>query len=73
MSQLELYHNGTEFLATDVFETLLEELKKADVMSIAADESTDRSDTAQLCPYVLRQMLPRGIAWLTAVRTTYDW
>uniref|UniRef100_A0A3Q3NFP3 HAT C-terminal dimerisation domain-containing protein n=1 Tax=Labrus bergylta TaxID=56723 RepID=A0A3Q3NFP3_9LABR len=41
-----------EILATDVFETLLEELKKADVMSIAVDESTDRTDTAQLCIYV---------------------
>ena len=41
-----------EILATDVFETLLGELKKADVMSIAVDESTDRSDTAQLCIYV---------------------
>ena len=41
-----------QLLATDVFETLLEDLKKADVMSIAVDESTDKTDTAQLCIYV---------------------
>uniref|UniRef100_A0A3Q3EAD9 HAT C-terminal dimerisation domain-containing protein n=1 Tax=Labrus bergylta TaxID=56723 RepID=A0A3Q3EAD9_9LABR len=41
-----------EILATNMFETLLEELKKADVMSIAVYESTDKTDTAQLCIYV---------------------
>jgi len=41
-----------EILASDVFEMLLEDLKKADVMSVAVDESTDRTDTAQLCIYV---------------------
>jgi hypothetical protein len=41
-----------QLLATDVLETLLESLKKADVMSIAVDESTDKTDTAQLCIYV---------------------
>lgn len=41
-----------EVLATDVFEKLLGDLKKADTMSIALDESTDRGDTAQLCVYV---------------------
>ena len=41
-----------QLLATDVFEMLLEDLKKADVMSIAVDESTDKTDTAQLCIYV---------------------
>lgn len=38
-------------LATDVFETLLKELRKADTMAVAVDESTDRTDTAQLCMY----------------------
>jgi len=41
-----------EILARDVFETLLEDLRKAEVMSIAVDESTDKTDTAQLCIYV---------------------
>ena len=35
-----------------MLETLLESLKKADVMSIAVDESTDKTDTAQLCIYI---------------------
>ena len=35
-----------QLLATDVFETLLEDLKKADDMSIAVDESTDKTNTA---------------------------
>ena len=38
-----------QLLATDVFETFLEDQKKADVMSIAVDLSTDKTDTAQLC------------------------
>lgn len=42
----------TEILATDLFEMLLEDLKKADVMSVAVDESTDKTDTTQLCIYV---------------------
>ena len=37
-----------ETLASDVFETLLDKLKKAEVMSLAVDESTDSSDVAQL-------------------------
>uniref|UniRef100_A0A3B4ZF37 HAT C-terminal dimerisation domain-containing protein n=1 Tax=Stegastes partitus TaxID=144197 RepID=A0A3B4ZF37_9TELE len=41
-----------EILATDVFEALLSDLKKVEVMSIALDDSTDRFDTAQLCVYV---------------------
>lgn len=41
-----------DILATDVFETLLKELRKADTMAVAVDESTDRTDTAQLCMYV---------------------
>uniref|UniRef100_A0A669CMJ3 Uncharacterized protein n=1 Tax=Oreochromis niloticus TaxID=8128 RepID=A0A669CMJ3_ORENI len=41
-----------EVLASDVFEMLLDDLKKTDVMSIAVDESTDRTDNAQLCIYV---------------------
>lgn len=41
-----------DVLATNVFETLLDQLRKADVMSLAVDESTDNSDTAQLCLYV---------------------
>lgn len=41
-----------EIFVTDVFETLLEELKKADVMFIEVDDSTDRGDTTQLCMYV---------------------
>lgn len=36
-----------EILATGVFE--MKEKKKAVVMSIAVDESTDSTDTAQLC------------------------
>lgn len=34
------------------FQTLLVRLRKADVMSLAVDESTDNSDTAQLCLFV---------------------
>uniref|UniRef100_A0A8C2DHQ3 DUF4371 domain-containing protein n=1 Tax=Cyprinus carpio TaxID=7962 RepID=A0A8C2DHQ3_CYPCA len=41
-----------EILAADVYETLLGDLMKADNMSIAVDESTDKTDTAQLCIYV---------------------
>lgn len=41
-----------EALASDVFETLLDKLRKAEVMSLAVDESTDNSDVAQLCLYV---------------------
>lgn len=41
-----------ECLASDVFETLLDKLRKAEVMSLAVDESTDNSDVAQLCLYV---------------------
>lgn len=41
-----------EILASDVFETLLDALRKAPVMSLAVDESTDNSDVAQLCLYV---------------------
>uniref|UniRef100_A0A3B4ZDH1 DUF4371 domain-containing protein n=1 Tax=Stegastes partitus TaxID=144197 RepID=A0A3B4ZDH1_9TELE len=41
-----------EILATDMFEALLSDLKKVEVMSIVVDESTDRFDTAQLCVYV---------------------
>ncbi|KAJ8363603.1 hypothetical protein SKAU_G00124340 [Synaphobranchus kaupii] len=33
-----------EALASDVFETLLDKLRKAEVMSLAVDESTDNSD-----------------------------
>ncbi|KAF3859894.1 hypothetical protein F7725_000149 [Dissostichus mawsoni] len=41
-----------ETLASDVFEILLDKLRKAEVMSLAIDESTDSSDVAQLCLYV---------------------
>lgn len=41
-----------EALASDVSETLLDKLRKAEVMSLAVDESTDNSDVAQLCLYV---------------------
>lgn len=41
-----------ELLAEDVNRKLLENLKKADCMSIAVDESTDNTDIAQLCIYV---------------------
>ena len=41
-----------ECLASNVFETLLSKLRKAGVMSLAVDESTDNSDVAQLCLYV---------------------
>ncbi len=41
-----------DVLATDVFETLLDRLRKADFMSMAVDESTDNSDTAQLSLFV---------------------
>ena len=59
-----------EILATDVFETLLSEMKKADVMSIAVDESRDRTDTSQLCVYI---RFFDTTAWLTAVRRTHNW
>lgn len=39
-------------LASDVFETLLDKLRRAEVMSLAVDESTDNSDAMQLCLYV---------------------
>ena len=38
-----------ESLASDVFKTLLENVRKAKVMSLVMDESTDNSDVAQLC------------------------
>ena len=41
-----------ELLATDVAGKLLENLRKAEFMSIAVDESTDCTDMAQLCIYV---------------------
>ena len=41
-----------ELLATDVTGKLLENLRKAEFMSIAVDESTDCTDMAQLCIYV---------------------
>ncbi|CAB1452802.1 unnamed protein product [Pleuronectes platessa] len=41
-----------ELLPTDVAGKLLENLRKAEFMSIAVDESTDRTDVAQLCIYV---------------------
>lgn len=41
-----------EALASDVFETLVDKLRTAEVMSLAVDESTDNSDVAQLCLYV---------------------
>ena len=49
-----------ETLASDVFETLLDKLKKAEVMSLAVDESTDSSDVAQLCLYVRFRFLMAG-------------
>ncbi|XP_054592747.2 SCAN domain-containing protein 3-like [Nothobranchius furzeri] len=39
-------------LATDVSDTLLDQLRKADFISLAVDESTDNSDVAQLCMFV---------------------
>ena len=59
-----------QLLATDVFETLLEDLKKADFLAV--DESTDKTDTAQLCIYCMsvlngKCLLQRGTAHLTAV------
>lgn len=41
-----------EVLATDVFDTLLVQLKKAEVISLAVAEFTDNLDTAQLCMFV---------------------
>ncbi|XP_056284884.1 SCAN domain-containing protein 3-like [Pseudoliparis swirei] len=41
-----------ELLATDVEGKLLENLRKAEFMSLAVDESTDCTDMAQLCIYV---------------------
>lgn len=54
-----------ESLALDVFETLLDKLRKAEVMSLAVDESTDNSDVAQLCLYVrfFDGVFSRGSAW----------
>ena len=40
------------FLPSDVFETSLDKLRKAEVMSLAVDESTDNRDVAQLGLYV---------------------
>uniref|UniRef100_A0A3Q0T044 SPIN-DOC-like zinc-finger domain-containing protein n=1 Tax=Amphilophus citrinellus TaxID=61819 RepID=A0A3Q0T044_AMPCI len=42
-----------EILATDVFDTLLVQLRKAEFISLAVDESTDNSDTAQLCMFIV--------------------
>ncbi len=39
-----------ETLALEVFEMLLHKLRKAEVMSLAVDESTDNSDSAQSTP-----------------------
>ena len=41
-----------ESLALDIFEILLDKLRKAEMMSLAVDESADNSDVAQLCLYV---------------------
>lgn len=41
-----------DILATDVFETLLDRLHKADFMSMAVDESKDNSDTSQFSYFV---------------------
>lgn len=41
-----------DLLAKDVCEKLLDNLRKAEFMSIAVDESTDATDVAQLCIYV---------------------
>lgn len=41
-----------ESLASDFFEMLLDKLRKAEVMSLAVDESTGNSDVVQLCFYV---------------------
>ena len=41
-----------EALASGISETLLDKLRKAEVMSLAVDESTDNSNVAQLCLYV---------------------
>uniref|UniRef100_A0AAY5KSX4 DUF4371 domain-containing protein n=1 Tax=Esox lucius TaxID=8010 RepID=A0AAY5KSX4_ESOLU len=41
-----------ETLALDICETLLDKLRKAELMSLAVDESTDNSNLAQLCLYV---------------------
>ncbi|XP_051783182.1 SCAN domain-containing protein 3-like [Erpetoichthys calabaricus] len=41
-----------DVLATDVFDTLLNQLRKADFISLAVDESTDNLDVAQLCMFV---------------------
>lgn len=37
-----------EIVASDMFEMLIDNLKKTDVKSIAVDESTDTTDNAQL-------------------------
>lgn len=41
-----------DVFATNVFETLLGELRKAAAISLAVDESTDNSDMSQLCLFV---------------------
>ena len=41
-----------EILGSEVFESLTNDVKKAEFLSIAIDESTDRKDMAQLCVYV---------------------
>lgn len=41
-----------DLLAKDVFDKLLENIQKTELMSIAIDESTDTTDVAQMCVYV---------------------
>lgn len=44
-------------VASDVFEMLIDNLKKTDVKSVAVDQSTDTTDNAQLCR-VFHGLLP---------------
>ncbi|XDV14469.1 hypothetical protein PO909_014711, partial [Leuciscus waleckii] len=41
-----------DLLAKDVFDKLLENIQKTELMSIDIDESTDTTDVAQMCVYV---------------------
>jgi hypothetical protein len=41
-----------EILGTEVFESLITDIKQVEFLSIAIDESTDNTDVAQLCVYV---------------------
>ena len=50
-----------EVLAHDIVQQLTEDLKNAQCISLAADESTDRTDKAQLCVFVRYLSSSKGV------------